>query len=114
MPFDKFVDIETTNKERRKAIAKSIRVISIEELKKLAEEIFHDTDEPWRHTFFRLIAENPGGTFYHAVTSEGVVFLYYRDEDKGLWFLPGSGKGPLSARGREMMREVIDGGRSAA
>jgi len=34
MPFDKFVDIETTNKERRKAIAKSIRVISIEELKK--------------------------------------------------------------------------------
>jgi len=80
MPFDKFVDAETLNKERRQAIAKSIRTISVEELKKLAEEIFHDTDEPWRHTFSRLVAENPGGTFYHAVTSEGVVFLYYRDE----------------------------------
>ena len=114
MPFDKFVDIETTNKERRKAIAKSIRVISIEELKKLAEEIFHDTDEPWRHTFFRLIAENPGGTFHHAVTSEGAVFLYYGAEDKGLWFLPGRGKGPLSAGGRQMMKEAIDGGHSTA
>ena len=79
MPFDKFVDAETLNKERRQAIAKSIRTIS-EDLKKFGEEIFHDTDEPWRHTFFRLIAENLGGTFYHAVTSEGVVFLYYRDE----------------------------------
>jgi hypothetical protein len=114
MPFEKFVDVDTLNNERRKAIAKSIRTISADELKKLAEEVFHDTDEPWRDTFFRLIAENPGGTFHHAVTSEGVVFLYYRDEDKGLWFLPGSGKGPLSAGGRQMMKEAIDGGHSAA
>ena len=86
MPFDKFVDAETLNQERRKAITKSIRTISVDELKKLAEEVFHDIDEPWRHTFFRSIAENPGGTFHHAATSEGVVFLYYRAEDKGLWF----------------------------
>jgi len=32
MPFEKF-DLENLNKERRKAIAKSIRVISVEELK---------------------------------------------------------------------------------
>jgi hypothetical protein len=43
-----------------------------------------------------------------------VVFLYYRAEDKGLWFLPGSGKGPLSAGGRQMMKEAIDGGHSTA
>jgi hypothetical protein len=114
MPFEKFVDVDTLNNERRKAIAKSIRTISADELKKLAEEVFHDIDEPWRDTFFRLIAENPGGTFHQAVTSEDVVFLYYRAEDKGLWFLPGSGKGPLSAGGRQMMKEAIDGGHSAA
>jgi hypothetical protein len=42
MPFEKFVDLETINKERRKAIAKSIRIISVEELMKLGEEIFDD------------------------------------------------------------------------
>jgi hypothetical protein len=114
MPFEKFEDAEAIDNERRKAIAKSIRTISCEELRKLAEEVFHDTDEPWRDTFFRLIAENPGGTFHHAVTSEGVVLLYYRAEDKGLWFLPGSGKGPMSASGRQMMKEAIDVGHSTA
>jgi hypothetical protein len=52
MPFDKFEDVDAINKERRKAIAKSIRIISVEELKKLGEEMFGDPDRPWRETFF--------------------------------------------------------------
>ncbi len=110
MPFDKFVDIETINKERRKAITKSIRIISVEELKKLGEEIFDSPDRPWRQTFLSLIAEHPGATFYHASAGEGVIFLYARDEDKGLWYLPGSGIGPLSVAGRQMMKEAIKAG----
>ena len=110
MPFDKFVDVEIINKERRKAITKSIRIISVEELKKLAEEIFDSPDRPWRQTFLSLIAEHPGATFYHASAGEGVIFLYARDEDKGLWYLPGSGIGPLSVAGRQMMKEAIAAG----
>ena len=34
MPFEKFEDAEAIDNERRKAIAKSIRIISVEELKK--------------------------------------------------------------------------------
>src|SRR5215472_4124846 len=103
MPFDKFEDAEAIDAERRKAIAKSIRVISIEELKKLGEEMFDAPDRPWRQTFLQLIAENPGSTFYHASAGEGVIFLYARDQDKGLWYLPGSGLGPLSEEGRQLM-----------
>ena len=110
MPFEKFHDVEAINAERRKAIAKSIRIISVEELKKLGEEIFDSPDRPWRETFNRLIAENPGATFYHASAGEGVIFLYARDEDKGLWYLPGSGIGPLSVAGRQMMKEAIKAG----
>jgi hypothetical protein len=110
MPFDKFVDIETVNKERRKAITKSIRIISVEELKKLGEEIFDSPDRPWRQTFLSLIAEHPGATFYHASAGEGVIFLYSRDQDKGLWYLPGSGMGPLSVAGRQIMKEAIKAG----
>jgi hypothetical protein len=114
MPFEKFEDAEAIDNERRKAIAKSIRTISVEELKKLGEEIFDEPDRPWRQTFLSLIAENPGATFYHASAGAGVIFIYIRDKDKGLWYLPGGGIGPLSVGGRQMMKEAIDGGHSTA
>jgi hypothetical protein len=110
MPFEKFEAAEAIDNERRKAIAKSIRIISVEELKKLGEEIFDSPDRPWRQTFLLLIAENPGATFYHASVGEGVIFLYSRDNDRGLWYLPGSGIGPLSEGGRQLMKETIAAG----
>src|SRR5438552_15419651 len=96
MPFEKF-DLESLDKERRKAIAKSIRTASVEELKKLGEQIFHYADDPWRETFFLFIAENAGATFHHAITSDGLHIVYCRDKDKGMWFLQGSGMVPLPA-----------------
>ena len=108
MPFEKFEDAEAIDDERRKAIAKSIRIISVEELKKLGEEIFDSPDRPWRQTFLSVVTENPGATFYHASAGEGVIVLYSRDDDKGLWYLPGSGIGPLSEGGRQLMKEAIE------
>jgi hypothetical protein len=110
MPFEKF-DLESLDKKRRKAIAKSIRTISVEELKALGEQIFRYADDPWREAFFRFIADNRGATFHHAITSDGVNIVYCRDEDKGMWFLPGSGMGPLQATGRRTMKEIIEGAR---
>jgi len=107
MPFDNFKDFEAISEERRKAVRKSIRTISVEELKKLGEQIFDSPDHPWRETFFRLITEHPGAAFYHAAAGEGVIFIYCQDEDKGLWCLAGSGMGPLSATGRQIMKEAI-------
>jgi hypothetical protein len=40
------------------------------------------------------------------VTSDGVNILYCRDKDKGMWFLPGSGMGPLQAKGRQTMKQT--------
>src|SRR5438552_18789336 len=109
MPFEK-LDLEKLGKERRKAFAKSIRRVSVEELKKLGGEVFRYAEYPWRETFFRFIAENPGATFHYAVTSDGVNIVYCRDKDKGMWFLPGSGMGQLQATGRQIMKEMIAGG----
>ena len=111
MPFEKFEDAEAIDNERRKAIAKSIRIISVEELKKLGEEIFDSPDRPLRQTFLSLIVVHPGATFYHASVGEGVIFLYSQDQDKGLWYLPGSGLGRLPEGGRQMMKEAIAGAR---
>jgi hypothetical protein len=108
MPFEKFENAAAIDNDRRKAIAKSIRIISVEELKKLGEEMFDDPDRPWRQTFLQFIAEHPGATFYHASAGEGVTFLYCSDVGKGLWYLPGSGLGPLSDGGRQLMKEAIE------
>src|SRR4051812_22683789 len=107
MPFEK-LDFENLGAERRASIAKSIRTISEEELKKVGEEIFIFVDDPWREAFFRFIAENRGSTFHHALTSDEVHIVYCRDKDKGMWFLPGTGKGLLQAKGRQTMKEMIE------
>ncbi len=111
MLFEKFEDAEAIDNERRKAIAKSIRIISSEELKKLGEEMFDDADRPWRQMFLQFVAEHPGATFHHASAGEGVIFVYSRDGDKGLWYLPGSGIGPLSEGARQLMKNAMGAGR---
>ena len=110
MPFDK-IDIDSITEERRKSFAKSIRAASGEELRKLGDEVFHELDDPWREVFFKFIEEHSNATIYHAIASDGVHRLYCPDKDKGIWFLPGVGKGILSPAGRQMMKEVV-GGRS--
>ena len=111
MSFDKFVDLETLTKERRAAIARSIRSMSTEELKQIGEKLFPLAGDAWRDAFFQFIADNPSATYHHAVTDDGVNLVYCREKDKGIWFLPGRGLGPLQARGRKTMKEIIEGHR---
>ena len=108
MPFDK-IDIDSIDEERRKSVAKSIRTASREELTKLGDEVFHDLDDPWRDEFFEFIEEHRDAIIYHAIASDDVHMLYCSDKDKGIWFLPGSGKGILSQTGRQMMKEAAAG-----
>ena len=108
MPFDK-IDIDRILEERRKSVAKSVRAVSLEELKKLGDEVFHDLDDPWREEFFKFIEEHKDSTIYHATASDGVHMLYCPDKDKGIWFVPGLGKGILSPTGRQMMKEAAAG-----
>ena len=106
MPFDK-IDIDTITEERRKSVAKSVHSAGVEELKKLGDEVFHDSDDPWREEFFKFIEEHKDCTIYHALASDGVHMLYCPDKDTGIWFLLGVGKGILSPAGRQMMKEAI-------
>jgi len=115
MPFDKFVGIQTLHEERRKHILESLRSISIDELRKLAKEHQEEfVDDPWRDEFLRLMVERPHASFYHAVPQEDIEVLYCRDEDFGLWVLPGSGMGPLDDQGKRYMKEAIELFRSGA
>jgi hypothetical protein len=108
MPFDKFVDIETLDEERREAVRQSLREIRLEELKEVVKESLSDFEgDPWQANFLRIIEEHPQGSFYHAVTKEGVIVLYCRDEDAGVWVLPNTGMGPLLDQGKRHVKEAI-------
>jgi hypothetical protein len=108
MPFET-IKMEEITEARRKAIAGSIRTISIEELKELGERLFPLVENPWREKFFGFITENPGATFHHATTHDSVQIIYCRDKDKGMWFLPGSGMGPMQPKGLGILKQIVEG-----
>lgn len=108
MPFET-VNLEEITDARRKAMAASIRTISLEELKMLGERLFPFVDHPWREKFFVFLAENTGATFYHAIAHDGVQVIYCPAKDRGLWFVPGTGMGPMQPKGRGILKEIVEG-----
>ena len=103
------LDMNSITEGRRKSIAKSITTISAEKMKAIGEEIFPYHDDPWREKFFDFIKENAGATFHHATTAEGIQMLYCRDKNKGIWFMPQTGMGPLQAEGLGILKEIVGG-----
>ena len=102
-------DVEKITEDRLKSIQETIRPINMDELKALGEGLFPYVDHPWRDVFFNFIAENSSSTFYHATTNDHVHIIYCGTKDKGMWFLPGSGMGPLQEKGLKMMKEIVSG-----
>jgi hypothetical protein len=104
------MDMDTITEARRKAIATSIHSISAAEMKTLGEKLFPFHDDPWRTAFFEFLEQNPHGSFHHATTDDGVEILYCHDKNKGIWFVPKSGLGPLQTTGLKLMSDAVIGG----
>ena len=107
MPFDKFVDMQTVSEERQKVIQGSLETMSVADLRQLVKELSDFEGDPWRENFVGVIEAHPEASFYRAVTQEGAVILYCPGEDTGVWFLPGSGMGPLPEQAKRHMREAM-------
>ena len=107
MPFET-VNLDEITEARRKAVAASIRTISLEELKALGEQLFPIAADAWRERYFAFLEANTGSTFHHATAHDGVQFVYCLAKDKGIWFLPKSGLGPMQPRGRAILKQIIE------
>jgi hypothetical protein len=94
---------------RRQAIADTIHPIGTDALKVLGETLFPAVDHPWRATFLNFITENSDATFHHAVTHDRIHIIYCGAKEKGMWFMPGSGVGPLQAKGLGILKEIVAG-----
>jgi hypothetical protein len=107
MPFDKFVDMETLSEERRKALQGSLETMTVAELREIVKELSDFEGDPSQENFVRVIEARPEASFYRAVTQEGAIILYCPGENSGVWFLPGSGMGPLPEEAKRHMKEAI-------
>ena len=107
MPFDKFVDMQTVSEERQKAILESLQSMNVADLRKVVKELSDFEGDPWQENFVSVIEAHPEASFYRAVTQEGAIILYCPGEDTGIWFLPGSGMGPLPEQAKRHMKEAI-------
>jgi hypothetical protein len=100
------LDINSITEGRRKAVEKTIKLISVDEINALINEIFPYLDDPYRERFSEFVKDNAGGSFYHAITNDPVHILYCATKDKGIWFLPGSGVGILQERGLKILKGI--------
>ena len=107
MPFDKFVDRQTVSEERRKAIQGSLETMSLVDLQQIVKELSDFEGDPRRENFLDVIEAHPEASFYRAVTQEGAIIFYCPGDDTGLWFLPGSGMGPLPEEAKRHMKEAM-------
>jgi len=103
------LDMESLTEARRKSIEETIDPIDVNQLKTLGEGLFPSMEHPWREVFFQFIAENAGASFYHATTSDRVHIIYCSTKEKGMWFRPGSGMGPLQEKGLRILKEIVKG-----
>jgi hypothetical protein len=108
----KLMEIENLNLEeimeaRRQAVEKSLRTISVAELKALTDELFPYIDHPWLEKFSSVINDPSSGTMRHAIVDDRVHVLYCHDKDIGMWFIPGIGKGPLEPVHLKIMKEIV-------
>jgi hypothetical protein len=103
------LDMEEITEARRKAIAASLRTLGMEELKALGEQLFPTAGDGWRENYFTFLDQNPGATYHHGVTHDGVQVIYCNARDKGIWFKPGIGMGPMQSKGRAILKQIVEG-----
>jgi hypothetical protein len=77
-------------------------------LKALTDELFPGADHPWLEKFSEVVSDPASGTIHHAMTDDHIHVLYCHDKNIGMWFIRGSGKGPLQPEQLQIMREIVE------
>ena len=109
MAFDT-VNMEEITEARRKAITESIRTISVEEMKALGEQLFPLRRSSLAGKVLRLSSpRTPAPRFHHATTHDHVQIIYCPAKDKGMWFMPGTGMGPMQPKGLGILKAIVEG-----
>ena len=108
MPFDKFVDMETLSEERRKALQESLQSMTVAELRKIVKELSDFEGDPWQENFVSVLSRRIRRQAFIAQSRrKAQSYFTVLVKIRGVWFLPGSGMGPLPEEAKRHMKEAI-------
>jgi hypothetical protein len=102
------LNIKEVLEARRQAVEESLRSIEAAELKALTDELFPWGDHPWLEKFSEVVNDPTSGTFHHAMADDRIHVLYCHNKNIGMWFIRGSGKGPLQPDQLKIMKEIVE------
>jgi hypothetical protein len=72
---------------RKESARRTLRQVSIEELRALSMELFADRAHPFAEPFSQFIEEHRSETAVRGETSDGISFLYYPRSNRGIWYM---------------------------
>ena len=75
----------------------------------LGWKLFPYAGDMWGEKYFAFLDENPAATFHHATTNDGIQIIYCAAKDKGIWFKPGVGSGPMQPKGLAILKQIVEG-----
>ena len=105
------LDFDALMQERRESAAKTIRPMDLTAVREQIATLFPTVDHPWHAVVEEFLAVHENATALHGSTSDGVEFIFFPRERKGLWFRTGGGVqsvGPIMERGLNALSEIAE------
>jgi hypothetical protein len=103
------LDFDALMTERRAAAASSMAPITHDTLDALGEKLFTTLDHPWQAVYVEFLAGHRDSPAVHGTVPDGVEFVFFPREGKGLWFRRAgavTGMGPIQPRGIAALQEI--------
>ncbi|MEO5916761.1 MAG: hypothetical protein ABIS50_21215 [Luteolibacter sp.] len=97
---------DMTWENRKVMVQKTIRTVTLDELKKLGEVRFPIVTDPWCVRYNDFLAAHPDADYFIAQSPEHAEVIYCRDSGKGVWFLPDKGMGVIQPNGLRLLAEI--------
>ena len=91
---------------RREMVRKTIRPVTYGALKKLGEHLFPIVSDPWCIRYNEFLDAHPDSRYFHARISGDTEIVYCRDQNRGIWFMPGKGLGKIQSKGLGILTEL--------
>jgi hypothetical protein len=106
--YDEQPSHEQLTESRRQSIKKTIRVMSVEELKEFANRMFKTVSDPWYDKYLTFVGENAGSKMYYAKTADRFEVIYCPDKNAGIWVFEELGKGRLRGENLELLKKIVE------
>jgi hypothetical protein len=105
------LDFDALLQERRESAAATMRLVTLEAVREQMAKLFPNPDHPWQAVVDDFLAAHENTTAVHGTTADGVEFLFFPRERKGIWFKVAGGAqgmGPILERGLTALSEIAE------